>query len=118
MNPVRAAASVSTSNTLHLVPDWPRLPDWLKLEIVSSVAADSRGRVHVAHRHDHPLFRLHPDGEFDCEIGVDGMRPSMGYDVLNHPQPVAMGMRPWLHGLYVDQWDCLWVTDVGRHLVF
>lgn len=118
MNPIRAAAFVSTANTLHRVPDWPRLPDDLKLDIVSSVAADSHGRIYVAHRHDHPLFRLHPNGDFECEIGVEVMRPSMGYDVLNHPQPVAMSVRPWLHGLHVDPWDNLWVTDVGRHLVF
>ncbi|MBS0631994.1 MAG: hypothetical protein JSS11_08785 [Verrucomicrobia bacterium] len=27
-------------------------------------------------------------------------------------------MKYWLHGLCVDAWDNVWITDVGRHLVF
>ncbi len=28
-----------------------------------------------------------------------------------------MAERHWLHGLHVDPWDNVWVTDVSRHLV-
>lgn len=118
MNPIRAAALAPTSSALRPVADWPRLPSDLKLSIVSGVAVDSRGYVYVAHRGAHPVLRLHPDGTLDREIGAAVMRESLGYDVLNHPEPVAMDVRPWVHGIHVDPWDNLWITDVGRHLVF
>lgn len=114
----RAAPFVFTSSPLQPVADWPQLSADLPFDIVSGVAVDSQGRVYVAHRGTHPFLRLHPDGTLDREIGADVMRESLGYDVTNHPTPQAMDVRPWVHGVHVDPWDNVWVTDVGRHLVW
>ena len=32
--------------------------------------------------------------------------------------PIPIATRHWVHGLHIDPWDNVWVTDVGRHLVF
>jgi DNA-binding beta-propeller fold protein YncE len=118
MNAVRAPAFTHAAREkLIRVPDWPRLPPGFNLERVSGVAADSRGRVYVAHRGNHPLLRLHPDGSLDREIGAALMHKSLGYD-LRAAAPVPMEVRHWLHGLHIDPWDNVWVTDVGRHLVW
>ncbi len=118
MNAVRAPAFTHAAREKIIrVPDWPRLPSGFNLERVSGVAVDSRGRVYVAHRGEHPLLRLHPDGSLDCEIGAEFMHKSLGYD-LRAATPVPMEVRHWLHGLHIDPWDNVWVTDVGRHLVW
>ncbi|MDB6167611.1 MAG: repeat domain protein [Verrucomicrobia bacterium] len=118
MNAVRAAAFRSSARS-RLVRDetWPRLPKHVRLEKVSGVAVDSRGFVYVAHRGENPVFRLHPDGRFDREIGAGLHRKSIGYD-LRGAVPLAMDERHWMHGVHVDPWDNLWITDVGRHLIF
>ncbi|MEO6246310.1 MAG: peptidyl-alpha-hydroxyglycine alpha-amidating lyase family protein [Opitutaceae bacterium] len=117
MNAVRARSFTHAAlDQLTRVANWPRLPPEIKLERVSGIAVDSRGRVYVAHRGEHPLLRLHPDGALDCEIGAELMHKSLGYD-LRTATPVPMEVRHWLHGLHLDPWDNVWVTDVGRHLV-
>jgi hypothetical protein len=98
------------------VANWPQLPAAITLDRVVGVGVDSRGFVFVAHRGDHPLLCLHPDGRLCREIGADVMRKTTAYD-LRGPVPVPIATRCWLHGLHVDRWDNLWVTDVGRHLV-
>jgi DNA-binding beta-propeller fold protein YncE len=118
MNPVRAQPFQSAARTgLRVVPDWPRLPAGLQLDRVSGVAADSRGYVYVAHRGERPLLCLNPDGTLAREVGADLQRKSIGYD-LRGSDPVPMDRRHWLHGLHVDPWDNVWVTDVGRHLIW
>jgi DNA-binding beta-propeller fold protein YncE len=118
MNPERAAGFTHRAGTgLTVIPDWPKLPPHIRLAKVSGIAVDSRGRTYIAHRGENPLVRLHADGSFDCEIGAEIQRKSIGYD-LRGDVPVAMERRHWLHGVHVDPWDNLWVTDVGRHLVW
>jgi DNA-binding beta-propeller fold protein YncE len=56
------------------------------------------------------------DGEFLGEPGVEAIEASVFYDFSQTP-PIAFGRRPWMHGLHVDPWDNLWITDVGRHIV-
>ena len=117
MNAVRAPAFQSHARTpLVRVDNWPQLPAGFKLERVSGVAVDSRGFVYVAHRGEHPLLCFNPDGTFRAEIGADVHRKSVAYD-LRGATPVPMEVRNWLHGLHVDPWDNVWVTDCGRHLV-
>ncbi|MBL9216551.1 MAG: hypothetical protein JNG83_13825, partial [Opitutaceae bacterium] len=117
MNALRAPAFTPLgSSRLEAVPDWPRLPSGLVLDRVVGVALDSRERVYVAHRGDRPLLRFHADGRFDREIGADLQRKTIAYD-LRGPVPVPIAERYWLHGLHVDPWDNVWITDVSRHLV-
>jgi DNA-binding beta-propeller fold protein YncE len=59
---------------------------------------------------------LKPDGTLDVEIGAEHMRPTTAYD-LRGPVPVPITTRCWMHGLHLDPWDNVWITDVGRHLV-
>ena len=117
MFPLRALPFTHSAQTrLEKQPGWAKLPG-ITLDRVVGVGLDSRGRIYVAHRGDHPLLRLHPDGTFDREIGAQHLRKSVAYD-LRGPVPIPMPERQWMHGLHVDPWDNVWITDVSRHLVF
>jgi DNA-binding beta-propeller fold protein YncE len=80
------------------------------------VAIDSRGFVYVAHRGEQPLLRLWPDGRLCAVIGTNVLKASTLVDA-GALVPRSLGKRFWLHGLHVDPWDNVWVTDVARHLV-
>lgn len=117
MFPLRALPPAPrAARRLEKDPAWPRLPPDLVLDRVVGVAVDSRGRIYVAHRGDRPLLRLHPDGSLDAEVGAAHQRRSVAYD-LRGPVPIPIAERFWLHGLHVDPWDNVWITDVSRHLV-
>lgn len=117
MHPIRALPFVDSARSrLEPVAGWPRLPAAITLDRVVGVALDSRGFIYVAHRGGHPLLCLNPDGTLAREIGAAHLRESTAYD-RRGPVPVPIATRTWLHGLHVDPWDYLWVTDVGRHLV-
>jgi hypothetical protein len=114
--PLRAPPLTHTATSrLRLQPGWAQLPG-ITLDRVVGVALDSRSRLYVAHRGDHPLLRLHPDGTLDSEIGAEHHQRKMAYD-LRGPVPIPIAERIWLHGLHVDPWDNIWITDVSRHLV-
>lgn len=116
MFPVRAASFTPRAHSdLVQVPDWPRLPG-IELDRVVGVAVDSRGFIYAAHRGEHPLLRLRPDGNLDASIGEALLPPSVAYD-LRGPTPIPIATRRWMHGLHVDPWDNVWITDVSRHLV-
>ena len=101
MFPLRAPFFTQTAPTRLLrQPGWPRLPG-ITLDRVVGVALDSKGRLYAAHRGDHPLLRLHPDGTLDCEIGAEHQQRKMAYD-LRGPDPIPIAERIWLHGLHVD----------------
>lgn len=118
MNPLRALPFVDSGRSrLVPVPGWPRLPADLVLDRVVGVDVDARGFVFVAHRGERPLLCLHPDGSLHREIGAGVHRASTAYD-RRGPVPIPIATRCWLHGLHLDPWENLWVTDVGRHLVF
>lgn len=117
MNAHRAASFVhAADSTLSVVENWPRLPAGFALQRVSGVAVDSRGVVYVAHRGENPLLCFRSDGSLLREVGAVLQRKTVGYD-LRGETPVPMETRHWLHGLHIDPWDNVWVTDVGRHLV-
>jgi len=117
MNALRAPGFRSGARTpLKPVEGWPRLPPGWILDRVVGVAIDSRGRVYAAHRGEHPLLCFHADGRFSHEVGAEHHRVTTAYD-LRGPVPVPIATRCWLHGLHVDPWDNVWITDVGRHLL-
>ena len=117
MNSLRAKSFTHASrSSLEFVTGWPRLPASIVLDNVVGVGVDSRGFIYLAHRGDQPLLCLNPDGTLAREVGADNMRTSVAYD-LRGPTPVPIATRHWLHGLHIDPWDNVWVTDVGRHLV-
>jgi DNA-binding beta-propeller fold protein YncE len=117
MNALRAGSFTHAARTrLRAVDNWPQLPPDLVLDRVVGVALDSRGFVYVAHRGERPLLCLHPDGRLKAEIGARHHRRSIAYD-LRGPTPIPIATRYWLHGLHVDPWDNVWITDVSRHLV-
>jgi hypothetical protein len=58
MFPIRAAAfKHSAQSRLVRIPDWPKLPEGMRLYKTSMVETDSHGRVYVAHRGDNPQAR-------------------------------------------------------------
>src|SRR5688572_5515267 len=117
MNALRAVG-FTTSSRSRLQPDptWPRLPAAVVLDRVVGVGIDSRGFVYVAHRGEQPLLCLNPDGTLRREIGAEVQRKSTAYD-RRGPVPIPIATRYWMHGLHIDPWDNVWITDVGRHLV-
>lgn len=50
--------------TFELVTDWEQLPEGWSHGDVAGVATDSRDRVYVFNRSDHPVIVYSPDGEF------------------------------------------------------
>lgn len=102
---------------LSFVPhSWPDLPAGFSFRMVSNLAEDSRGRLHVVHRGEHPLMRFDAEGNFLGSLGDDVLATSVNYDLSKTP-PAPIGRAHWLHGLHVDPWDNVWITDLGRHLV-
>jgi DNA-binding beta-propeller fold protein YncE len=116
MFPIRALPLPARSG-LRLVPQpgWARLPG-ITLDRVVGVGVDSRDRIYVAHRGEQPFLRLKPDGSLDRAIGNEHHKKSIAYD-LRGPVPIPIAERYWLHGLHIDPWDNVWITDVSRHLV-
>jgi DNA-binding beta-propeller fold protein YncE len=98
------------------VAGWPVLPDGWVLDRVVGIGVDSRGRIFVAHRGQHPFLCFHADGRFSHEVGAEHQRATTAYD-LRGPVPIPIATRTWLHGLHIDPWDNVWITDVGRHLL-
>ena len=70
----------------------------------------------MGHRDTHPILYFDVSGKFLGTLGEKEIPPSVYYDLRTDPR-TAMERRPWVHGLHVDPWDNLWVTDVGRHVV-
>ena len=113
----RAQAFRTTTKTpLVRATCWPLLPAEMRLYRASMVAADARGRVYVAHRGKCPLFCLDPDGTLRRVIGAGSMKESVAEN-LSGPVPVPMEKLHYLHGLHIDPWNNVWITDAGRHLV-
>jgi sugar lactone lactonase YvrE len=117
MFPLRAPSFTHSSQTrLEIQCRWTEI-DGIVLDRVVGVGLDSRGRIYLAHRGEHPVLRLHPDGTFDREIGAAHLKKSVAYD-LRGPVPIPMPARHWMHCVHIDPRDNLWITDVSRHLVF
>jgi hypothetical protein len=111
------ALQPSANSHLVRVADWPRLPAEVRLDRVPMVCQDSKGRFYVAHRGDHPLFCLNPDGTLRNYVGADVHKKSIAFLWYKGKPRANREELYFLHGLHVDPWDNVWVTDIGRHLV-
>lgn len=102
---------------LNRIADWPNVPEGYELTLVSGVEGDSRGRIYVLHRGPRPVLIFDESGRFVGTLGESEMETSVYFSPARTP-PVSLGRRQWVHGLHVDPWDNVWITDVGRHLVY
>ena len=96
---------------------WAKLSPGLSFRMVSNIAADSQERIYVVHRGPKPLRRFDLDGNYLGSVADSHLIQSVNYDLDADP-PRPIGKDFWLHGLHLDPWDHIWVTDIGRHLVF
>jgi DNA-binding beta-propeller fold protein YncE len=79
------------------VPGWPELPAGLGWQEVAAVACDSRDRVYVFNRGEHPLIIFEADGSF---VGTWGE---------------GLFARP--HGISIGPDDAVYCTDDAGHTV-
>ena len=87
----------SGEHRYRVVENWAKLPEGWKLTDVASVAVDSKDRIYVFNRGDHPMVVLDRDGNFITSWGE--------------------GLFRRAHGLHIDADDNLYCTDDGDHTV-
>ena len=81
----------------RVVEGWGKLPEGWNLTDVGAVAVDSKDRVYVFNRGEHPMVVFDREGNFLRSWGE--------------------GMFPRAHGLHIDSYDNLYCTDDGDHTV-
>src|ERR1051325_1028089 len=81
----------------RVVEGWGKLPDGWNLTDVGAVAVDSKDRVYVFNRGEHPMVVLNRDGSFVKSWGE--------------------GLFRRAHGLHIDSDDNPYCTDDGDHTV-
>ena len=81
----------------RVVENWAKLSDGWKLTDVASVAVDSKDRIYVFNRGEHPMIVFDRDGKFVRSFGE--------------------GLFTRAHGLHIDADDNLYCTDDGDHTV-
>jgi DNA-binding beta-propeller fold protein YncE len=87
----------SGEHRYRVVENWAKLPDGWSLTDAASVAVDSKDRIYVFNRGDHPMVVLDRDGNFITSWGE--------------------GLFNRAHGLHIDADDNLYCTDDGDHTV-
>ena len=87
----------SGEHRYRVVENWAKLPDGWNLTDVAAVAVDSKDRVYVFNRGEHPMVVLNRDGSFIRSLGE--------------------GLFRRAHGLHIDADDNLYCTDDGDHTV-
>lgn len=107
----RLAARGAEFQVIH---GWPQLPEGDIIGQVAGIGCDSRGDVWVFHRGSRAWMadpsKAGPIAEAAvyCFEGKSGkVRTKWGANTFLLP-----------HGLFVDQRDHVWLTDVGRHQIF
>jgi sugar lactone lactonase YvrE len=81
----------------RVVENWAKLPDDWQLTDVASVGVDSKDRIYVFNRGEHPMIVFDRDGNFIKSWGE--------------------GLFSRAHGLHIDADDNLYCTDDGDHTV-
>ena len=87
----------SGEHRYRVVENWAKLPDGWNLTDVGAVAVDSKDRIYVFNRGEHPMVVLNRDGSFIKSWGE--------------------GLFTRAHGLHIDADDNLYCTDDGDHTV-
>jgi sugar lactone lactonase YvrE len=81
----------------EVISDWAQLPAGWSLGWIPSVAVDSRGRVYVYSRSDHPMIVFDRSGNFITTWGEDVLQDA--------------------HGIYIDKEDNIFCTERNTHCV-
>jgi DNA-binding beta-propeller fold protein YncE len=81
----------------RVVENWSKLPDGWQLTDVASVGVDSKDRIYVFNRGEHPMVVFDREGNFITSWGE--------------------GVFSRAHGLHIDANDHLYCTDDGDHTV-
>ena len=87
----------SGEHRYRVVENWAKLPDGWEFMDVGAVAVDSKDRVYVFNRGEHPMIVFDRDGNFLRSWGE--------------------GVFKRAHGLSIDANDTLYCTDDGDHTV-
>src|SRR6188768_2430021 len=87
----------SGEHRYRVVEDWAKLPDGWEFRDVAAVAVDSKDRVYVLNRSEHPMMVFDKDGNFLRSWGE--------------------GLFGRAHGIHIDSDDNLYCTDDGDHTV-
>jgi DNA-binding beta-propeller fold protein YncE len=87
----------SGENRYRVVENWAKLPDGWTFKDVGAVAVDSKDRVYVFNRGEHPMMVFDREGNFLKSWGE--------------------GVFPRAHGIHIDKDDTLYCTDDGDHSV-
>ena len=73
-----------------LDPGWPKMPEGWKFRMVSNIAGDSKGRIYVAHRGEHPVVYFDKTGKFLGSLGDNVLKQSVNYNLtVNPPIPIS-----------------------------
>ena len=83
----------SGEHRYRMVESWAKLPDGWEFRDVAAVAVDSRDRVYVFNRGQHPMIVLDRDGNFLRSWGE--------------------GLFSRTHGIDINSDDILYCTEVG-----
>ena len=87
----------SGEHRYRVVENWAKLPDGWEFRDVAAVAVDSKDRVYVFNRGQHPMMVFDRDGKFLRSWGE--------------------GLFGRAHGIHIDSDDTLYCTDDGDHTV-
>ena len=87
----------SGEHRYRVVENWAKLPDGWEFRDVAAVAVDSKDRVYVFNRGEHPMMVFDRDGNFLRSWGE--------------------GLFKRAHGIHIDSDDTLYCTDDGDHTV-
>jgi peptidylamidoglycolate lyase len=97
----------------ELVKDWPKLPAGYALSQVTGVGVDTSQDILLFHRTGRHWVEPFPDS-------VISVPTILVLDHISGKIISSFGAGYFImpHGLTVDRWNNVWVTDVGLHQVF
>ena len=84
----------------EVIDQWAKMPEGWTWRWVPGVAVDSRDRVYVYSRSNHPLIVFDADGNFIAAWDTDVLIPQNA------------------HGIYIDAEDNIYLTEWLGHCVY